>query len=103
MKWNIARLRNVALAAAAVLVAACGGEEAPGRSRQRNTPTSAAIAALKSPSAKATIEAKADQTTTVTVTAIDASRRALADVPVKLSSNSGVLSGADETTDSNGT
>ena len=103
MKLKMNRLCMSAVAAAALLVAACGGEEAPGPdSTTPTTPTSAALAALEVTSAKATIEAKADQTTTVTVTAIDANRRALADVPVTLSSNSGVLSGASETTDSNG-
>jgi len=103
MKLNIAQLRNVALAAAAALVASCGGEEAPGGSTSNgNTPAPVPLATLEVTVSKGTVEAKADQTTTVTVTAIDASRRALADVPVKLSSNSGVLSGADETTDSNG-
>lgn len=103
MKLKMNRLCISAVAAAALLVAACGGEEAPGPDPTTpTTPTSAALAALEVTAAKATIEAKADQTTTVTVTAIDASRRALADVPVTLSSNSGVLSGANDTTDSNG-
>ena len=42
MKWNIAGLRNVAIVAAAVLVAACGGEEAPGDSNAGGTTPTAA-------------------------------------------------------------
>jgi hypothetical protein len=42
MKWNLAGLRNVGIVAVAVLVAACGGEEAPGDSNAGgNTPTPA--------------------------------------------------------------
>jgi hypothetical protein len=37
MKWNFAGLRNAAIAAAAVLLAACGGEEAPGNSNTGGT------------------------------------------------------------------
>lgn len=103
MEWNMKRLCISAVAAAALLVAACGGEEAPGPdSTNTTTPTSAPLAALEVTATKATIEAKADQTTTVTITAIDANRRALADVPVSLSASSGVLSGQSDTTDSNG-
>lgn len=103
MKLKMNRLCISAVAAAALLVAACGGEEAPGpESTTPTTPTSAALAALEVTAAKATIDAKADQTTTVTITAIDANRRALADVPVSLSASSGVLSGQSDTTDSNG-
>ncbi len=103
MKLNLACLRNAAIAAAAILMAACGGEEAPGPSDTTTAPTtSAALATLEVTAASATLSAKADQTTTVTITAIDADRRALADVPVTLSASSGVLSGQSDTTDSSG-
>ena len=42
MKWNFAGMRNVALVAAAVLVAACGGEEAPGDTNAGGTTPTAA-------------------------------------------------------------
>ena len=60
------------------------------------------MAALEVSAAKTTIHAKADQTTTVTVTAVDANRRALTDVPVSLSATSGVLSGQADKTDAQG-
>ena len=102
MKWNMNRLCMTAIATVALLVAACGGEEAPGPDSTTTTTTTAPLAALEVTASKATIEAKADQTTTVTITAIDANRRALADVPISLSASSGVLSGQSDTTDSDG-
>lgn len=102
MKWNNTCLRNLAIAAAAVLVAACGGEEAPGPGSGSTSTTSPTLAALEVTVANPTLSAKADQTTNVTITAVDANRRALADVPVTLSASSGVISGQTTTTDSQG-
>ena len=101
MKYLFAHLRNFVVAATAVVVASCGGDPAPGPA-----PTDPAavvsVAALEVSAAKTTIDAKADQTTTVTVTAVDANRRALTDIPVSLSATSGVLSGQADKTDAQG-
>lgn len=95
-------LLAVAAAAATVTIVACGGDPAPG-----GDPTDTAIlprplAALEVTVANSQLSAKADQTTTVTVIAVDASRRALADVPISLSATSGIVSSTSSATDSNG-
>ena len=101
MKWKN-RLRMMAIGAAVVLVAACGGEEAPGPDTSTTNPTAPTLSALEITVASPTLLAKADQSTTVTITAVDANRRALADVPVTLSASSGVVSGQSTTTDAQG-
>ena len=102
MKLNISQLRNVAIAAVVVLVASCGGEEAPGPDSGSTSTTVPTLAALEVSVANPTLSAKADQSTSVTITAVDANRRALADVPVTLTATSGVLSGQTTTTDPQG-
>ena len=97
-------LRTISAAiafAASVTMLACGGDLAPGPDPVTPTGTTT-LAALEVTAGSTSLEAKAGQSTNVTVTAIDANRRALADVPISLSSSSGVLSGASTTTDSNG-
>lgn len=96
-------LLAVAAAAATVTIVACGGDPAPGSgsaddAARLNRP----LAALELTASPTSLDAKDGQTSTVTVTAVDASRRALADVPVDISSSSGILSGTSTTTDSNG-
>lgn len=102
MKWNIAQIRNIFIASAVVLLISCGGEEAPGPNPTTPTTGAAGLAALEVTVTKPTLETKADQTTVVTITAVDSNRRALADVPVSLSASSGILSGQSDATDSNG-
>ncbi len=92
----------IALAASATMLA-CGGDPAPGPDPATTTdPTAAALAALEVTVATPTLQAKADQSTSITVTAIDANRRALADVPVSLSASSGIISSTSDKTDSQG-
>lgn len=87
--------------ASGVVMLACGGDPAPGPA-PTNPTTVVPLAALEVTVAKPTLDAKADQATTVTVTAVDANRRALSDVPVSLSASSGILSGQSDKTDAQG-
>lgn len=88
-------------AASSIVMLACGGDPAPGPAP--TTPTGTVqLAALEVSVAKPTIEAKADQSTSITITAIDANRRALADVPVTLSASSGIVTAQSDKTDTQG-
>lgn len=89
-----------AVATAAAIVA-CGGDPAPGPDPVTPGGT-ATLAALEVTVANPQLSAKADQSTTLTVIAVDANRRALADVPVALSASSGIVSSGSTTTDTNG-
>jgi hypothetical protein len=87
--------------AASVTMLACGGDLAPGPDPV--TPTgSVALAALEVTVATPTLEAKANQSTQVTITAVDANRRALGDIPVTLSASSGIINSTTTMTDSSG-
>jgi len=88
--------------ASSVVIVACGGDPAPGPAPATDATVNAALAALEVSVATPTLQAKADQSTSVTVTAIDANRRALPDVPVSLSASSGIISSTSDKTDSQG-
>jgi len=89
-----------AVAAAATMMA-CGGDPAPGPDPVTPGGTTA-LAVLEVTVAQPQLSAKADQTTQVTITAVDANRRALAEIPVSLSATSGIIGGASTLTDSSG-
>ena len=88
--------------AASISMLACGGDQAPGPDPTTPATGATTLAALEVTVADASLEAKADQTTLVTITAVDANRRALADIPIALSATSGILSGQSTSTDSSG-
>lgn len=95
-------LTAVAAAAAATIVA-CGGDPAPGPgSADDPARLNRPLAALELTATPTSLDAQDGKTAMVTVTAVDASRRALADVPVNLSASSGILSGTSTTTDASG-
>ena len=88
--------------AASVTMLACGGDLAPGPDPTTPTTGTTTLAALEVTVASPTLEAKANQSTQVTITAVDANRRALADIPVQLSATSGIINSTSTTTDSAG-
>lgn len=93
----------MAAVATAAVIAACGGDPAPGPDPTSPTGTTpATLAGLEVTASATSLDAKDGQTSLVTITAIDANRRALADVPVTVSASSGILSNAGTTTDSSG-
>ena len=87
--------------AASVTMLACGGDLAPGPDPVTPTGTTT-LAALEVTVATPTLEAKANQSTQVTITAVDANRRALADIPISLSASSGIINSTSATTDTSG-
>ena len=91
---------TVAIASGIVMLA-CSGDPAPGPAPSTPSGT-VALAALEVTVADPTLETKSDQSTSVTVIAVDANRRALPDVPVSLSASSGILRGQSTTTDPQG-
>jgi hypothetical protein len=98
-------LRTISAAiafAASVTMLACGGDLAPGPDPTTPTTGTTTLAALEVTVATPTLEAKANQSTQVTITAVDANRRALADIPVQLSATSGIINSTSTTTDSAG-
>ena len=90
-----------AVASSAVMLA-CGGDPAPGPAPTTDTSVNAALAVLEITVAQPTLQAKADQSTSITVTAVDANRRALPDIPVSLSASSGIISSTSDKTDAQG-
>lgn len=95
-------LLAVTAVAATTTIVACGGDPAPGGDTTGSTVLPRPLAALELTASPTALDAQDGKTSTVTVTAVDASRRALADVPVNLSASSGILSGTSTTTDASG-
>jgi hypothetical protein len=95
------RTLNVALALAASFSMLACGDDAPGPAPTTPSGTTT-LAALEVTVAQPSLEARANQSTQVTITAVDANRRALADVPVSLSASSGIINSTSTTTDSAG-
>jgi hypothetical protein len=96
-------LRSINLALAlgfSVTLLACG-DDAPGPTPVTPGGTTT-LAALEVTVATPNLEAKANQSTQVTITAVDANRRALADIPVSLSASSGIINSTSTSTDSSG-
>jgi hypothetical protein len=93
--------RAAAVACAVFALASCGGA-APGAAPAGPGGAASALANLEMTTSAATIAAKSGETATITITAIDASRRALPDIPISLSANSGVLTGTGTKTDAQG-
>lgn len=97
------RVFSAAIAcAASVTMLACGGDLAPGPDPATTPTGSAALAALEVTVATPTLEAKANQSTQVTITAVDVNRRALADIPIQLSASSGIINSTSVSTDTSG-
>jgi hypothetical protein len=93
-----------ALASAAALFVACGGS-APGPAPADPTGPGGGVSplsALELTTSAASIQAKAGETATVTVTAIDANRNALAEIPITLSADSGIVVASAAQTDASG-
>lgn len=94
-------LTAITAVATAAAIVACGGDPAPGPDPVTPGGTTP-LAGLEVTASSTSLNAQDGQSSTVTVTAIDASRRALPDVPVSLSASSGILTSSSSTTDSNG-
>lgn len=94
-------VRLAALLAGAAIVAACG-DQAPGGGTGGGTSTPITAASIEMSTSRSSIAARAGEAVDVTVTALDSSRRAVADVPVTMSADSGVLTSASGTTDASG-
>lgn len=89
--------RGLVLAAAVGALASCGGN-APG-----SDPTGAgAVASVEVSTSKSAMAARADESVTITVTAVDGSRRGVSGAKVQLAADSGVISSGTTTTDSSG-
>jgi hypothetical protein len=95
-------LRLAAVAAGAAILAACGGDEAPGGGTGGGTSTPSTVASIELSTSRSAIAARAGESVDITVTALDSSRRAVPDVPVTMSADSGVLTSAAGTTDASG-
>ncbi len=95
-------LTAVCAVASSAVMLACGGDPAPGPDPATDTTVNAALAVLEITVAQPTLQAKADQSTSITVTAVDANRRALPDIPVSLSASSGIISSTSDKTDAQG-
>jgi hypothetical protein len=96
------RTINLALAVGISAVLLACGDDAPGPDPVTPGGTTTTLAALEVTVASPTLEAKANQTTQVTITAVDANRRALADIPISLSASSGIVNSTSTTTDASG-
>jgi hypothetical protein len=91
-----------AMLSAAALFVACGGS-APGPAPAVPTgPGTSPLVALEMTTSAASVQTKAGETTTVTVTAIDANRNALDKIPITLSADSGIIAASSTSTDSSG-
>ena len=74
-------LTAVCAVASSAVMLACGGDPAPGPDPATDATVNAALATLEVTVAQPTLQAKADQSTSITVTAVDANRRALPESP----------------------
>jgi len=92
-------LRGATLFATVLLVAACGGS-APGGTIGGTGST--AVASIEVSASKSSIAARAGETVTITVTALDGLRRGVSDAPVQVAADSGVLSVPSARTDASG-
>ena len=95
-------LTAVCAVASSAVMLACGGDPAPGPDPATDATVNAALATLEVTVATPALQAKADQSTSITVTAVDANRRALEKVPVSLSASSGIISSTSTETDAQG-
>jgi hypothetical protein len=92
--------RAVLIAGAALALVSCGGS-APGAAPAVPGGVTS-LAMLEMTSSSPTVLAKSGETATITITAIDANRNALPDIPISLSADSGVLTGTGTKTDAQG-
>jgi hypothetical protein len=96
-------LRLVVVAAGAALVAACGGDKAPGAGDDSGgTAGPSKVASIEIAAASSSMPARIGESVDVTVIALDGSRRAVAGVPVTMQADSGVLSLSSTSTDDSG-
>jgi len=94
-------LRLAALLAGAAIVAACG-DQAPGGGTGSGTTGPTTVASIEVSASRSSMAARAGESVDITVTALDSSRRAVPDVPVTMSADSGVLTSATGATDASG-
>jgi hypothetical protein len=92
--------RAALVACAALALVSCGGS-APGAAPAVPGGVTS-LAMLEMTSSSPTVLAKSGETATITITAIDANRNALPDIPISLSADSGVLTGTGTKTDAQG-
>jgi len=95
-------LRVAAVLASAAIVAACGGDQAPGGGTSGGTSGPTTVASIELSTSRSSIPARAGESVDITVTALDSSRRAVPDVAVTMAADSGVLSSATGSTDASG-
>jgi len=96
-------LRLAAVLAGAAIVAACSGDQAPGPGTGTGGATGpSAVASIEMSTSRSSIAARAGESVDITVTALDSSRRAVPDVNVTMSADSGVLTSASGVTDASG-
>jgi hypothetical protein len=95
-------LRLAALLAGAAIVAACGDEAPGGGTGGGGTAVPTTVASIEMSTSRSSIPARAGESVDITVTALDSSRRAVPDVDVTMSSDSGVLTSATGKTDATG-
>jgi hypothetical protein len=97
-----ARWLRVAAVLAGAAVVAASGDEAPGAATGSGTSGPSTVASIEMSTSRSSIAARAGESVDITVTALDSSRRAVPDVPVTMSADSGVLTSATGVTDASG-
>jgi hypothetical protein len=95
-------LRMLVVAAGATFLAACGDEAPGGGTGSGGTTGPSTIASIELSTSRSSIPARAGESVDITVTALDGSRRAVPDVDVTMSADSGVLTSATGKTDASG-
>lgn len=96
---GIRSLQGIAVVVATIALAACGGK-APGSDSSGTGGGS--ISSIEVSTSKSSMAARADESVDVTVTALNASRRALSGVAVQIAASSGVLAVSSTATDGSG-
>ncbi len=96
-------LRLAVVLTGAAIVAACSGDEAPGPDPNTGGTTGpSTVASIEMSTSRSSMAARAGEAVDITVTALDSSRRAVPDVPITMSADSGVLTSASGATDASG-
>ena len=94
-------LRLAIVLAGAAVVAACSGDEAPGAGTG-GTSGPSSVASVEVSASRSSMAARAGESVDITVIALDSSRRAVPNVAVTMSADSGVLTTDSAATDSTG-